>query len=159
MKQEFQTMKFRNRHGEVTMVYTMDGSTATVGASFCNPKDFNVPHKLRVQKGLGYALKRLNSMSSLTFENVPVEHTRRRLFFLEGLYNSHTSVVQPYLAHPVVKGVGDFVQWFPNFICVAMSAERKRVEESECDNTEPLMDYNGNKVGMASLLDVEESGD
>ena len=52
-------LKFRNEFGQVTVAYEKEEKLFKLGASFCNPKDFNLPRKTRVARGEGIALSRL----------------------------------------------------------------------------------------------------
>jgi hypothetical protein len=120
-------LRFRNKFGEVVACLNVGGEedkTIPVGVAFCNPRDFNLRRKIRMQKGHGLAVHRAeraaegvpgsvnivldNALGSMTDEE-RLERVRDMVvkYLSEGQFGFKTYAGERD---------GEFVSWFVPFV-------------------------------------------
>jgi hypothetical protein len=121
-------LRFRNKYGEVVACLNVGGAddkTIPVGVAFCNPKDFNLRRKIRMQKGHGLAVHRAewadegvpasaNLVMEDDFINLSGEERLERVremlvkYLSEGQFGFKTYASD--------RKEGEFVKWFVPFV-------------------------------------------
>jgi hypothetical protein len=129
LKRRLHYLKYRNKHGQVLVVYYYDIDGIHLGASFCNPKDFNLPRDIRRARGVGIALRRLEH--GLVVPSHEGNHASFRWYMLRVVYNN--------LKEMGVKVYGggrlaDFMEWLTAFYFTETFREDERLDNLRREN-------------------------
>jgi len=121
-------LRFRNKYGEVVACLDVGGEddkTIPVGVAFCNPKDFNLRRKIRVQKGHGLAasradkaLKEVPATFVMEFEDTLGSIGGEKLLeHMKEIITNYLSVGRfGFGTYHSPKKDGEFTGWFVPFI-------------------------------------------
>jgi len=131
MTDKISFLKFRNTHGEVLVAYKETENGIHAGYAFCNPADFNLPRKIRIVKGHGIAVSRIEGSVLMPCHVSAFEgkhaHAEFRNYMLEFALNQKAVIVDTYRGAATKNR---FQEWFVPF----MELERKKFHALQTEN-------------------------
>lgn len=114
--------KFRNTHGEITVFARLcSDKNLRAGFSFCHPNDFNLPHRIRIARGLGIATQRFLRAPVIIAENVTLPVDVRRLIMqkiidIDGAASARAWQELGIRNYEGWREKDNFGEWFPAFM-------------------------------------------